>query len=69
MKKNGRGIVQNCGCELGRPYLNDQTFIKMYKLPTALKNGTLFPELFLMDSEMYNAELYKNPKNRVSGKK
>lgn len=69
MEKNNRGVMQNCGCELGRPYVNNQVFTKMYKLPIALKNGTLFPELFLLDSNMYNAEIYKNPKNRVRGKK
>ncbi len=69
MEKNNRGIVQNSGCDLARPYVNDQVLTKVYNLPTALKKGTLFPELFLIDSDMYNAELYKNPKNRVRGRR
>ena len=69
MEKNSRGISQNCGCDLARPYVNDQVLTKMYNLSTALIKGTLFPELFLIDSEMYNADLYKNPKNRVRGKR
>lgn len=69
MEKNDRGVVQNCGCELARPYINDQVLTKMYNLSTALQNGTIFPELFLLDSNMYNADLYKNPKNRVRGKR
>ena len=69
MEKNSRGISQNCGCDLARPYVNDQVLTKMYNLSTALSKGTLFPELFLIDSEMYNADLYKNPKKRVRGKR
>ena len=69
MEKNSRGISQNCGCDLARPYVNDQVLTKIYNLSTALSKGTLFPELFLIDSEMYNADLYKNPKNRVRGKR
>ncbi|MFR3071462.1 MAG: spore coat associated protein CotJA [Paeniclostridium sp.] len=34
----------------------------MYNLCTALKYGSLFPELYLFDSENYNAYLYKSPK-------
>ncbi len=69
MENNNRGVVKNCGCELVRPYVNDQVLTKMYNLSTALQKGTLFPELFLIDSDMYNADLYKNPKNRVRGKR
>lgn len=69
MEKNDRNVVQNCGCELARPYVNNQVLTKMYNLSTALQNGTIFPELFLLDSSMYNADLYKNPKNRVRGKR
>jgi len=36
---------------------------------TALKNGTLFPELFLLDSLMYNKDLYSTPKKRNGGRK
>ena len=50
MEDKKRGISKNCGCELARPYVNDQTFTKMYSLSAALNKGTLFPELYLMDS-------------------
>ena len=69
MEKNNRDVVKKCGCDLARPYVNDQVLTKVYNLPTALKKGTLFPELYLIDSDMYNADLYKNPKNRVRGKR
>ena len=63
------GISKNCGCELARPYVNDQTFTKMYSLSAALNKGTLFPELYLMDSLMYNKELYSTPKKLRGGKR
>lgn len=69
MEKTNRGVSQNCGCELARPYVNDQVFTKMYSLSTGLKKGTIFPELFLVDSDNYNAKLYASPKNRVRGKR
>ena len=50
-----RGIKTNCGEQLARPYVNNQTLTKMYNLCTALKYGSLFPELYLFDSENYNA--------------
>ena len=40
MEKNNRGIVQNCGCELARPYVNDQVLTKMYNLSTALQTDS-----------------------------
>ena len=40
MESKKRGVSQNCGCDLARPYVNDQTFTKMYNLSTALKYGT-----------------------------
>ena len=58
MENKKRGMSKNCGCDLARPYVNDQKFTKMYSLSSALNN-----------SEMYNADLYKNPKNRVRGKR
>ena len=39
-----RGIKTNCGDQLARPYVNNQTLTKMYNLCTALKYGSLFPE-------------------------
>jgi len=69
MEDKKRGMSKNCGCDLARPYVNDQKFTKMYSLSSALNKGTLFPELYLIDSAMYNADLYKNPKNRVRGKR
>ena len=56
-----RGIKTNCGEQLARPYVNN--------LCTALKYGSLFPELYLFDSENYNAYLYKSPKNRLGGRR
>ena len=67
MESKKRGVSQNCGCD--RPYVNDQTFTKMYNLSTALKYGTLFPELNLLDSVMYNKDLYSTPKKRSGGKR
>ena len=55
-----RGIKTNCGEQLARPYVNNQTLTKMYNLCTALK---------LFDSENYNAYLYKSPKNRLGGRR
>ena len=69
MEDKKRGISKNCGCELARPYVNDQTFTKMYSLSAALNKGTLFPELYLMDSLMYNKELYSTPKKLRGGKR
>ena len=70
MESKKRGVSQNCGCDLARPYVNDQTFTKMYNLSTALKYGTLFPELNLLDSVMYNpGDLYSTPKKRSGGKR
>lgn len=69
MENKDRGIVKNCGCELGRPYVNDQVFTKMYNLSAALKYGTIFPELNLLDSDMYNKDLYSTPKKRSGGRK
>ena len=69
MESKKRGVSQNCGFDLARPYVNDQTFTKMYNLSTALKYGTLFPELNLLDSVMYNKDLYSTPKKRSGGKR
>jgi len=41
----------------------------MYSLSAALNKGTLFPELYLMDSLMYNKELYSTPKKLRGGKR
>ena len=68
MEKN-RGIKNNCGDQLERPYINNQVLTKMYNLCTALEYGSLFPELYLFDSENYNAYLYKSPKNRLGGRR
>lgn len=69
MDNKNRGIVKNCGCELARPYVNDQVLTKMYNLSNALKYGTIFPELNLLDSEMYNKDLYSTPKRKSGGRK
>lgn len=69
MKDKERGVCENCGCELGRPYVNNQIFTKIYNLSKALERGTIFPELDLIESNMYNPDLYKAPKKRSGGKK
>lgn len=69
MEDRKRGISQNCGCSLAQAYINDQTFTKMYSLSKALEQGTLFPELFLLDSLTYNKDLYSTPKKRSGGKR
>ncbi|MFI3210312.1 MAG: spore coat associated protein CotJA [Peptostreptococcaceae bacterium] len=58
---NKRGVSKNSGPSLARPYVNDQVFEKMYNIETANKKGTIFPELYLIDSIMYNKDLYGNP--------
>lgn len=69
MQNDNRGITKECGHSLARPYVNNQTFTKMYTTSASLKNGTLFPELFLLDSLMYNKDLYSTPKKRNGGRK
>ena len=69
MENKDRGVLKNCGCELARPYINDQVLTKMYNLQSALNHGTIFPELFLLDSEMYNKELYSIPAKRKGGRR
>ncbi len=69
MEDKKRGVSQNCGCDLARPYVNDQVFTKMYNLCAALQYGTLFPELRLFDSLMYNKEQYYKPNKRKGGKR
>ena len=63
------GIKSICGVVLASPYVNNQTLTKMYNLCTALKYGSLFPELYLFNSENYNAYLYESPKNRLGGRR
>jgi hypothetical protein len=58
-------IKQQYGLELARPYINRQVYGDTYNPNTALKNGTLFPELYLVESNNYNSWLYENPMNRV----
>lgn len=52
-----------------RPYIEDQKLDKLYSLSNALKYGTIFPELNLLDSDIYNKKLYANPKKIRGGKK
>ena len=54
---NNRTVNKQCGDSLVRPYINDQVFSKMYNLSKALEYGTIFPELNLWDSPMYNKDL------------
>ena len=69
MEDRKRGMSKNCGYDLARPYVIDQKFTKMYSLSSALNKGTLFPELYLIDSLMYNKELYSTPKKTHGGKR
>ena len=69
MENTTRGVEKNCGCELFRPYINSQVFTKMYNLSSALKYGTIFPELNLFDSEMCNPALYSSPKKKSGGRR
>lgn len=62
---NERCIQQNCGLELARPYVNRQIYRRDFDPSIALKKGTLFPELYLVESNNYNDWLYENPTNRV----
>ncbi len=66
---NLKSVEQKCGYELARPYINRQIYSDSYKPGLALKRGTLFPELYLIESNHYNDWLYENPMNRVKGKK
>ena len=36
MEDKNRCMSKNCGCELARPYVNDQKFTKMYSLSSGL---------------------------------
>lgn len=69
MQNNSKSVTKQIGNSLARPYVNDQTFTKMYNYSSALKQGTIFPELFLLDSLMYNKDLYSTPKKRTGGRK
>ena len=69
MKKMNRDMEKNCGDSLARPYINNQVYSKIFDLSTALSRGTIFPELDLFESEMYNKEQYIRPKKRTGGKK
>ena len=62
---NCTNIEQNCGLGLARPYVNRQIYNQTYDSSTALYKGTLFPELYLVESNNYNDWLYENPMNRV----
>lgn len=63
---NIKNVKQKCGLELARPYINRQVYETSYNPSVALKKGTLFPELYLVESNNYNDWLYENPMNRVN---
>ncbi len=69
MKKMNRDMEKICGDSLARPYINNQVYSKIYDLSTALSRGTIFPELDLFESEMYNKEQYIRPKKKMGGKR
>ncbi|MDW0091257.1 spore coat associated protein CotJA [Clostridioides difficile] len=69
MENKTRDIKKNCGPSLARPYINNQIFTEMYCLSDALKFGTIFPELNLLESEIYNKELYAKPKKYRGGRR
>lgn len=62
---NERNVQKKCGLELARPYVNRQIYGITFDPRVALKKGTLFPELDLVESNHYNDWLYENPMNRV----
>lgn len=66
---NLKSVEQKCGKELARPYINRQVYDDSYRPRVALRRGTLFPELYLIESNNYNDWLYANPMNKVKGKK
>lgn len=66
---NYKNVKQNYGYELARPYINRQVYTESYNLKKALNRGTLFPELYLVESNHYNDWLYENPKNRFKDKR
>lgn len=66
---NTRNSSRNCGDSLARPYVNNQVFNKMYNLSKSLEYGTIFPELNLWDSAMYNKDLYRFNKKSKGGKR
>jgi len=69
MDNKYKGTSKEADLSLARPYVNNQTFTKMYNLSSALAHGTIFPELYLIDSLMYNKELHSTPKKRNGGRK
>ena len=62
---NRKCVKQQSNNEFARPYVNRQVYNKSYSSNMALRKGTLFPELYLVESNHYNYWLYQNPKNRV----
>jgi hypothetical protein len=62
---NQKCVKQQSNNEFARPYINRQVYNKSYSANMALRKGTLFPELYLVESNHYNDWLYQNPKNRV----
>ena len=69
---NKRDVQQNCGLELARPYVNRQIYGETFDPSIALKKGTLFPELDLVESNNYNATKingYNNIKQIITYKK
>ena len=69
MDNKYKGTSKEADISLARPYVNNQTFTKMYNLSSALAHGTIFPELYLLDSAVYNKDLYSTPKKRNGGRK
>ena len=69
MDNKYKGTSKEADLSLARPYVNNQTFTKMYNLSSALAHGTIFPELYLIDSLMYNKELHSTHKKRNGGRK
>lgn len=66
---NRKDTSREPNISLARPYVNNQTFTKMYNLSSALEHGTIFPELYLLESLIYNKDLYSTPKKRNGGRK
>jgi hypothetical protein len=72
--KYNNNQCNTCGTgnnNLARPFVENQIFNKMYDPKTALKCGTIFPELYLLYQHPF-PEIYlkdSNQKNKKNGGK
>lgn len=52
---------------LARPYVKRQVYDELYRFSLALSLGTIFPELDLWDSDLYNKDQYITPNKYYGG--